>query len=168
MFVLWFDGWGAGYYVGVTASTGQLSDVHELVSLRVRGEVGGNIDQVPEDIRAGWTQQQEAATVEQQPHTPESEHGGHLNTETVEDALRKDETGHHTHVHVEAKDNAEAAPAESVVPREQASGEEHVDKNPPHVESVVPSPPAQSHQQSVTVQRSEDTVDDKVVGEWVD
>ena len=82
-----------GYFLSASASTGQLSDVHEVLSIEVRGDVNGNAAQVPDDIVAGWHLDQHKSV--------------HIDAETVEDALRTDENGNHVHQHVE---NTEPAP----------------------------------------------------------
>ena len=43
-----------GYFVGLSASTGDLSDNHDLLSLLVYGEEGAAERDVADDVRAGW------------------------------------------------------------------------------------------------------------------
>jgi hypothetical protein len=82
-----------GYFLGVTASTGDLSDVHEVLSLQIRGEVGGSVEQVPDTIKQEWAAIQRAMDAADAARTG----GTHTAEETVEEAATADETGHHKH-----------------------------------------------------------------------
>lgn len=44
-----------GYFLGFSASTGDLTDYHEIVSVKVRAEQGSHPDQVPPEVARLWT-----------------------------------------------------------------------------------------------------------------
>lgn len=52
-----------GYYFGASATTGDLSDSHEVLSLRLRPEQGGHEGQVPEEVKRAVAEQKQQATV---------------------------------------------------------------------------------------------------------
>lgn len=112
-----------GYFLGVTASTGDLSDVHEVVSLQIRGEAGGSVEQVPENIRQEWAAIQRAMEAAEAAESG----GAHTAEETVEDAAVTDETGHHKHVHrdADAGSSVHTVSAPPVEPRPVESEQDH-------------------------------------------